>query len=66
VTHKEELAKEIHLIDDTRSQHWDDEQADQWESMLWDQYKYYTVLWLKLQSASVSKVSRIWSQDVWM
>ena len=34
--------------------------------MLWDWYKDHTVLRLKLQSASVFKVSRIQSQDVWM
>jgi len=64
VTHKEKWAEKIHLADDTHSQRWDDEQADQWESMSWNQHKDYTVLQLKLQSASVFKVSRIWSQDV--
>ena len=49
-----------------RNQRWDDEQADQWEDMSWDWHKDHTVLRLKLQSASVSKVSRIQSQDVWM
>ncbi len=66
MTHKEEWAEEICLADDMRSQRWDDKQADQWESMSWDQHKDHTVLWLKLQSASMFKVSRIWSQDVWM
>ncbi len=64
MTHKEEWAEKIHFIDDTCSQRWDDEQADQWESMSWDQHKDHTVLRLKLQSASMSKVSRIQSQDV--
>ncbi len=66
MTHKEEWAKEIHLADDTCNQRWNDEQADQWKSILWDQHKDHTVLQLKLQSASMFKVSRIWSQDVWM
>ncbi len=34
--------------------------------MSWDQHKDHTVLQLKLQSASMFKVLRIWSQDVWM
>ncbi len=66
MTHKEEWAKEIYLTDDMCSQRWDDEQADWWESMSWNQHKDHTVLWLELQSASVSKVSRIQSQNVWM
>ncbi len=61
MTHKREWAEEIHLADDTCNQRWDDKQADQWESISWDQHKDHTVLRLKLQSASVSKVSRIWS-----
>ena len=64
--HKEKWAKKIHLTDNMHSQRWDDEQANQWESMSWNQHKDHIVLWLKLQSASMSKVSRIWSQDVWM
>jgi len=64
VTYKEKLAEKIHFTDDMRSQRWDDEQADQWESISWDQHKDYTVLRLKLQSASMFKVSRIQSQDV--
>ena len=66
MTHKEEWVKEIYLTDDMHSQRWDDEQADWWESMSWDWYKDHTVLRLELQNASMSKVSRIWSQDVWM
>ncbi len=65
MTHKEEWAEEICLADDTCNQRWDDEQADQWKSISWDWHKDHTVLQLELQSASVSKVSRIWSQDVW-
>ncbi len=34
--------------------------------MSWDWHKDHTVLRLKLQSASMFKVSRIWLQDVWM
>jgi len=64
VTHKKEWAEEIHLTDDMHNQCWDDEQADQWESMSWDWHKDHTVLQLELQSASMFKVSRIWSQDV--
>jgi len=64
VIHKEEWAEKIHLADDIHNQRWDDEQADQWESMSWNQHKDHTVLQLKLQSASMFKVSRIWSQDV--
>ncbi len=59
--HKEEWAEKIRFADDTCSQRWDDEQADWWESILWDQHKDHTVLWFKLQSASVFKVLRIWS-----
>ncbi len=66
MTHKRKWAEEIYFTDDMFSQCWDDEQADQWESMSWDQHKDHTVLWFKLQSASVFKVSRIQSQDVWM
>ncbi len=33
MTHKKKWAEEIYLADDTCNQRWDDEQADQWESM---------------------------------
>ena len=66
MTHKEEWAEEIYFTDDMHSQRWDDEQADQWESISWNWHKDHTVLRLELQSASASKVSRIWSQDVWV
>ncbi len=66
MTHKEEWAEEICLADDMCNQRWDDEQADQWENISWDQHKDHIVLQLELQSASMFKVSRIWSQDVQM
>ena len=62
--YKEEWAEEICFTDDTCNQCWDNEQADWWEDMSWDQHKDYTILQLKLQSALMSKVSRIWSQNV--
>ncbi len=34
MTHKKEWAEEICFADDICNQRWNDEQADQWESML--------------------------------
>ncbi len=59
MTHKEEWAEEICLADNMCNQCWNDEQADQWESISWNQHKDHTVLWFKLQSASMFKVLKI-------